>query len=191
MTETPDWRARKWAATHQRIYDAALELFQRHGFDAVNVGQIAREAGISVPTFYAHYPSKEHLLMQLPSAADFAAVLAGLHDDVPLADRFRQAVSLWMARWSAEFRDDALTRWRIVAATPSLRTRAAEFERASGHVVADAMPAGDGANPRPDAIVINAYMSAFTAALLAWADSDDRRALEEFVDEAFDALRER
>jgi AcrR family transcriptional regulator len=191
VTETPDWRGRKWAATHQRIYDAALGLFQRHGFDAVNVGQIAREAGISAPTFYAHYPSKEHLLMQLPSAEDFASVLAGLPGDGSLARRFRHAVAVWMARWSAEFREDALTRWRIVAATPSLRTRAAEFERASGHVVADAMPTGDGATPRPDAIVINAYMSAFTAALLAWADCDGGRALEEFVDEAFDALRER
>ena len=34
VTETPDWRARRWAATHQRIYDTALELFQQHGFES-------------------------------------------------------------------------------------------------------------------------------------------------------------
>ncbi|WP_324275189.1 TetR/AcrR family transcriptional regulator [Blastococcus brunescens] len=66
MTDTLDWRARRWATTHQRIYDTAIALFQELGFDAVNVGQIARGAEVSVPTFYAHYPSKEHLVMQLP-----------------------------------------------------------------------------------------------------------------------------
>lgn len=192
MSETPDWRARRWAATHQRIYDTALELFQREGFDAVNVGQIARAADVSVPTFYAHYPSKEHLVMAVPSAEDFGNVLAELPAELPVAVRFRQAVLAWMAQWSAEFRQDALARWRVIATTPSLRTRAAEFERTSGHVVADAMPVEPGAAPRTsDLIVINAYMSAYTAGLLAWADGNGERKLEELMDEAFDALEGR
>jgi AcrR family transcriptional regulator len=189
VTDTPDWRARRWAATHQRIYDTALQLFQEHGFDAVNVGQIARKSGVSVPTFYAHYASKEHVIMQLPSAVDFAGLLAGFPADLPIAMRFRQGVAVWMSQWTAEFRLDALARWRIIATNPSLRTRAAEFERTAGHVVADALPVAPGARARSsDVIVINAYMSAYTAALLAWADCDGERKLEEIVDEAFDAL---
>ncbi|WP_164704578.1 TetR/AcrR family transcriptional regulator [Blastococcus litoris] len=192
MSETPDWRARRWAATHQRIYDTALELFQREGFDAVNVGRIARSADVSVPTFYAHYPSKEHLVMQVPSAADFADVLVELPAELPVSVRFRQAVGAWIAQWSAEFRRDALARWQVIATTPTLRTRAAEFERTSGHVVADAMPVEPGAAPRTsDLIVINAYMSAYTAGLLAWADCNGERKLEELMDEAFDALEGR
>ena len=189
MSETPDWRTRRAAATHQRIYDVALELFRTEGFEAVNVGRIAKAAGVSVPTFYAHYPSKEHIVMQLPSADDFAALLADLPADLPVATRFRQGVLLWMSQWSPEFRQDALARWRVIASTPSLRTRAAEFERTSGHVVAGAMPLVPGTTPRTaDLIVINAYMSAYTAALLGWADSDGERKLEELMDEAFDAL---
>lgn len=192
MTETPDWRARRWAATHQRIYEAALDLFQEHGFDAVSVGQIARAASVSVPTFYAHFPSKEHVVMHLPSADDFAAFLAEFPGDLPIKARIRQSVPQWTAGWSEEFRDDALARWRIVATTPSLRTRAAEFERATGHVVADAIPVEPGTPARPaDAIVINAYMSAYTAALLAWADCDGERKLEELIEESFDALEQR
>jgi AcrR family transcriptional regulator len=185
VSETPDWRARRWAATHQRIYDAALELFQQHGFDAVNVGQIARAADVSVPTFYAHFPSKEHVVMNLPSAEDFTALLAEFPADLPVATRFRQAVPVWMAQWSPEYRQDALARWRIIASSPALRTRAAEFERTTAHVVADAMPT---AATRPDSIVINAYMSAYTAALLSWADCNGERKLEELMDETFDAL---
>ena len=57
-------------------------------------------------------------------------------------------------------------------------------------MVADALPTVPGGALRPaDAIVINAYMAAYTAALLAWADCNGERKLEELVDEAFGALR--
>ena len=190
MTETGDWRTRRWEATHQKIYDVALELFQQHGFEQVNVGQIAAGAGVSVPTFYSHFPSKEHLIMRLPTVHDFAALLAGQPTDLPLDERIRRAVPQWMATWSPEFRDDALERWRIIAATPGLRTRAAEFERATGNVVAEAMPTEPGRRlPPGDAIVINAYMSAYTAGLLAWADCNGETKLEELMEGAFEALR--
>jgi len=187
-----DWRARRWAATHQRIYDTALALFKEHGFESVHVGQIARAAGVSVPTFYAHFPSKEHMVMHLPSADDFADFLAEFPGELPIAARLRQAVPQWTAGWSQEFRDDALARWRIVATTPSLRTRAAEFERATGNVVADALPPDARRTPRQsEAIVINAYMSAYTAALLEWADGNGERKLEELIEQSFDALEQR
>ena len=189
MSNPQDWRTRKWEDTHRRIHQTALQLFQEHGFEQVSVGQIAGGAGVSVPTFYAHYPSKEHIVMQLPSAHDFAALLADQPSEAPLTDRFRRAVPLWMSEWTPEFREDALTRWRIIAATPSLRTRAAEFERASGGVLTDALATKPGTALRPaDSIVVNAYMCAFTAGLLAWADGDGERDIEEVMEETFGAL---
>ncbi|HET6858402.1 MAG TPA: TetR/AcrR family transcriptional regulator [Streptomyces sp.] len=190
MTDS-DWRSRKWDATHQRIYEVALQLFQQHGFERVNVGQIASAAGISVPTFYSHYQSKEHVIMSLPTTHEFAALLAGQPAELSLSGRIRRAVPQWLGTWTPEFREDALARWRIVAETPALRTRAAEFERTSGGLVADALPTEPGGVQRPsDAIVINAYMSAYTAGLLAWADCNGEHKLEELIEEAFDALQD-
>jgi AcrR family transcriptional regulator len=192
VTDTGDWRTRRWEATHQRVYDVAMDLFQEHGFERVSVGQIASSAKVSVPTFYAHYPSKEHVVMQLPTAHDFAPLLAGEPSELPLDERIRRAIPLWMTTWTPEFRADALARWRVIAATPALRTRAAEFERTTGGVVADALPTEPGKSlPPADAIVINAYMSAYTAALLAWADCDGERKLEDLIEESFDALGRR
>jgi len=188
-TGPEDWRSRKFEATHRRIYDVAIGLFQEQGFEQVNVAQIAKGADVSVPTFYAHFPSKEHLIMQVPSAEEFAALLASQPADLSLTERIRRAVPLWLSQWTPEFRADALTRWKIVAATPSLRTRAAEFERASGGLVAGALPTGGSA--ASDAIIVNAYMAAYTAALLAWADSDGALPLEDAVNEFFDALERR
>jgi AcrR family transcriptional regulator len=192
VSESPDWRTRRWAATHQRIYDVALHLFQTHGFEAVSVGQIAREAGVSVPTFYAHYPSKEHIVMQLPTAEEIHALIAGQPADLPVGERIRRAAPQWFASWTAEARDAQLARWRVIATTPTLRIRAAEFERTTAGLVADAIPAAQGGPLTPgEAVVVNAYLSALTTGVLAWADSNGEGKLEEYVDQAFDALEGR
>lgn len=188
MTD-PDWRSRRWDATHKRIYDAAMALFGEHGYERVNVGQIAAGAGVSVPTFYAHYPSKEHIVMQLPTAEQMAGLLATQGDELPLRDRLERIAPVWLAQWTPEEFEDILDRWRIIASTPSLRMRAAEFERTTAGMIAAALP-GDAAARQSGEIVINAYLAAFTSALLNWADCDGERKLEELMDEAFQAIRQ-
>jgi AcrR family transcriptional regulator len=188
VSGTQDWRARRWDDTHQRIYDAALRLFQEQGFEQVSVGQIAAAAGVSGPTFYAHYQSKEHLVMQLPTAEDLTAVLAAEPSDLPVGERIRRAVPVWFAAWTPEYRAAQLTRWRLIATTPVLRTRAAQFERTTAEMVADALPADRPAAGAAESVVINAYLTAYTAGLLAWADGNGERAPEELIDEAFDVL---
>lgn len=191
MSET-DWRSRRWEETHQRIYDTAIRLFQENGFDQVSVGQIATGTGVSVPTFYAHYPSKEHLVMQLPTAEEMHALLASQPSELPVADRIRQAVPVWFAGWTGDVREAQLARWKVIARTPSLRTRAAEFERATAGMVVDALPTRPGATLSPaDQVVVHAHLTAFTLGMLAWADGNGERKLEEVIDEAFDALQQR
>ena len=191
MSESGDWRSRRWEATHQKIYDAAMRLFQNHGFEQTSVAQIAAEAGVSVPTFYAHYPSKEHVVMQLPTAEEIGALVAALPAELPVRERVRHAVPLWLSAWTPEFREAQLVRWRIIAGVPGLRTRAAEFERVTAGLLTDALRAEPGNTFRPaDAIVVNAHMTALTAGALAWADCNGEHKLEELVDEAFEALQQ-
>ena len=189
MTGSGDWRSRRWETTHQRIYDVALELFQQHGYEQVSVGQIAKAADVSTPTFYAHYPSKEHLIMQLPRPEEVAALLDSQASGLPIGERIRQAAPAFFAGWDVPAQ---LARWRIIATTPSLRLRAAEFERLTAELVADALPSTSGTPAAPtDSILINAYLAAFTSGLLAWADGNGERKVEECVDEAFDAFERR
>jgi AcrR family transcriptional regulator len=192
VTERPDWRRRRWEATHQRIHDAALRLFQEQGFDRVNVGQIAAGAGVSVPTFYAHYPSKEHVVMQLPTREDMAAVGAALPAGLPIGERLKAAVRLFFASmtWTPELRAALLARWRIIASEPALRTRAAEFERITAQYLAEVLGSAPESPLSPaDIVVVNAYMAAYTAGMLAWAQSDGERDAQDLVAEAFEALR--
>lgn len=56
------------------ILDAAFELFLARGFDAVSTDLIAKTAGVSKATLYAHFTSKEALFSDilLRQCADFA-----------------------------------------------------------------------------------------------------------------------
>jgi AcrR family transcriptional regulator len=189
VAATSEARNRRWEATHQRIYDVAIELFLRDGFENVSVGQIAKGAKVSVPTFYAHYSSKEHLVMRPPTVEEISALMATQPASVPISDRLRKAIPLWFADWTPEFRQAQLVRWQLIASTPSLRTRAAEFERASAEMVAKALPAEPGATLTPaELMLISAQLVAYTFALLAWAEGNGERKLEELIEESFDSL---
>ncbi|CAN3131732.1 TetR/AcrR family transcriptional regulator [Mycobacterium sp. smrl_JER01] len=54
------------------LLDAAADLFLHHAYDAVTVGMVATEAGISGPGLYRHFHSKQALLI--------AVVEEGLHE---------------------------------------------------------------------------------------------------------------
>jgi len=192
VTGTPDWRARKRDETHQRIYETGMRLFAERGYDRVSVGDIAREAKVSVPTFYAHYENKEHIVMQMPSQDEVDRILSAQPSDVPLAERIRSGILAWIEHYSPEERDQLLARWRIVVATPGLRNQAATFERATAGLVSDALKADaePGSSPVAMDVVVAASLSAYTQIILRWAEADGRLSLEEVAEDVLAALRQ-
>lgn len=71
------------------ILDAAAELFLAQGFAAVSMDAVARQAGVSKATLYAHFPGKDALFAAMVAErcdrmAAEAAALAG-HGDGPEA----------------------------------------------------------------------------------------------------------
>jgi AcrR family transcriptional regulator len=53
------------AATRHRLLDAARELATEGGYDAVGMRNVAARAGVSAPTAYLYFSSKDHLLVDL------------------------------------------------------------------------------------------------------------------------------
>ncbi|MEM9825223.1 MAG: TetR/AcrR family transcriptional regulator [Planctomycetota bacterium] len=51
--------------TQQRILAAAKELFLRHGYSNTNLEDVAEAAGVTKPTVYSHFGSKEGLLLSM------------------------------------------------------------------------------------------------------------------------------
>ncbi|MED5813577.1 TetR/AcrR family transcriptional regulator [Mycolicibacterium sp. 050232] len=72
--------------TRERILGAAIAEFQASGMAGADVGAIVSAAGVAHGTFFFHFPSKEHVLLELESreetrmAAEFADFLENAHD---------------------------------------------------------------------------------------------------------------
>jgi AcrR family transcriptional regulator len=53
------------AATRHRLLDAARELATEGGYEAVGMRQVALRAGVSAPTAYLYFSSKDHVLVDV------------------------------------------------------------------------------------------------------------------------------
>jgi TetR/AcrR family transcriptional regulator, repressor for uid operon len=63
----PTSREARRLQTRQRILGAAIAEFKRSGMGAADVGAIVTSAGVAHGTFYFHFPTKEHVLLELES----------------------------------------------------------------------------------------------------------------------------
>lgn len=57
-------------ASREKILQAALEFFSRDGFRGAKLSEIAQAAGLTEPGLLHHFPSKNHLLMQVLDERD-------------------------------------------------------------------------------------------------------------------------
>lgn len=73
--------------TRLRLYEAALRLFAERGYHAVSVRDLVKELDLRASSFYAHVPSKQHLLEDLIRVGHeehrdaLGTALAGAGDD--------------------------------------------------------------------------------------------------------------
>ena len=82
-------RERQRLLTHQRILAAAASEFERVGVAHARVGHICRAARITRPTFYAHFPTKEDVVLEFQRRAADAiaeAILVRLAEAATLAE---------------------------------------------------------------------------------------------------------
>ncbi len=75
-------RERKKLQTRQLIAETARRLFIEHGFDAVPVTAVAREAQVSEATVFNYFPTKEDLVYQGMEAFE-AELLAAVRNRPP------------------------------------------------------------------------------------------------------------
>ncbi len=61
----PGRRQRQVDSTRKLLFEAAIAEFRRVGVSRACVARLAREAGVSRPSFYFHFPTKEHVLLEL------------------------------------------------------------------------------------------------------------------------------
>ena len=63
----PSAREARRLQTRERILGAAIAEFKRSGMAGAEVSAIVAAAGVAHGTFFFHFPSKEHVLLELES----------------------------------------------------------------------------------------------------------------------------
>src|SRR6185369_8829333 len=61
MSRTPNSRKEE---THERILDVAARAIRRHGYAGVGVADVMKEAGLTHGGFYAHFDSRDALIVE-------------------------------------------------------------------------------------------------------------------------------
>ena len=168
-----------------------MQLFLERGYEDVSVGEIARHAGVSVPTFYAHFDNKENVVLPLPDRRSVQAALAAHLDGGSVFSTVSDAMLAWLAAPQGRELAEMLDRWRVVVATPGLRLRAAEYERATATIVLESLPPATVTPERRLAteLVVIALFSTYTLILLRWAEEGGVRPPAEVAAEVLAALR--
>jgi len=69
-------RERQRLATRNRIFDVALAEIAERGLAGVRIEHVARKAGVTRPTIYAHFPAREDFLRELQHRSEASALEA-------------------------------------------------------------------------------------------------------------------
>jgi AcrR family transcriptional regulator len=81
-------RRNQRAATRERLFEAALAELREKGFTHAQIDRIAEAAGVVRGTFYFHFPTREHVLLELQrrAQAHLEEALEALDDDASVDD---------------------------------------------------------------------------------------------------------
>jgi AcrR family transcriptional regulator len=130
--------------TRARVLDAAIVEFKRAGAHSADINAIVEAAGVARSTFYFHFPTKEHVLLELIRrdedylAEELSRFLDTRHDLPVVLDEIIRLVVALETRWGAALFRDVISLYFSPAAPkdeswtkhPVFVLLAAEIERA-------------------------------------------------------------
>jgi AcrR family transcriptional regulator len=172
-------RERKKRELRERIYEAARALFQRQGFEATTVEQIAAAADVAPATFFNHYPSKQALLRamtgevferierivqeQLSQPGSVEERLAGF------ADRCARELGQWKGLAHDVLRELARSSTRPGETIPNVWHLASRFAA----LIEEGRRRGEVARGADPVFAAELFLGAFTAFVTRWLNEPD------------------
>lgn len=184
-------RERRKMRARRELAEVAVDLFERNGFAATTVDEIARAADTSESTFFRLFSRKEDVLFyDLPERlaamrADFAAP-----NHEPAWTTIRNAFINNARTWETVDGEFALARVRLFHKEPALIARYLEYCLEWEDAVAEIVARERGADPKTDLtsrLIAGATVSAFRAAFRAVLVGNGP-GLARYLETAFDEL---
>jgi AcrR family transcriptional regulator len=172
----------------RRLQQAALELFEEHGYEATTTAQIAARAGVTERTFFRHFPDKREALFHGEEAFRDAlsegvlAAPANLNAMAALAWAFARVEPML-----AENRGFSGPRAAVIAQSPALQERVLTKTAGLIDALAEAL-VQRGLEPGVASLAAQVGMAAFSHAARTWFE-DPAAGMETHLARAFEALQ--
>lgn len=184
-------RDRKKERTRGEIYQAAITLFIRRGFDAVTIEDICEAADVARATFFLHFPAKEALLTEYLRRAneEIAAMLAKHRGSATAALR---ASFKMLAGMAAQHPDVLRLVIREVLVRPPIRSRNDQQTGDLIELLADVVRRGQAsgefrARVNPVVAALSAC-AAFFGFVYAWVQREGRFDIEVSAAQALEVI---
>ena len=182
-------RERKKQRTREQIVEAAFRLFDKRGYHATTVADIAAAADIAPRTFFAYFPSKEAVVF-----FDYEPVIAALKVAIerrPEGESTIDALRRWLEESLPAERhesDKEQLRHCLIADEPGLAAHHRHLMSRFEDILREGV-ARDLGDP-PDSLRPKLVAAAATAALSGIGESgSDKAESMQFVDQALVFLR--
>jgi TetR/AcrR family transcriptional regulator, transcriptional repressor for nem operon len=181
----------KKETTHERIVEVAARAIRRSGYDGVGVADIMKEAGLTHGGFYAHFPSREALLVEAADRAGAEAV--GLFEQISASAPPEQAfTSMVRAYLSKEHLEGIETGCPVSALGSEMPRQAPAVRRAATRrikemidLIARQLPDWGQPNAHEQALIAAAAM---VGTMVLARAVDDRKLSDAFLDAAVKRL---
>jgi TetR/AcrR family transcriptional repressor of nem operon len=100
MRNLPNNRTAAKEASHERIVGVAARAIRRSGYDGTGVADIMKEAGLTHGAFYAHFASREAMLVEAAdrAGAEANAVAASVIAAVPPDQSLRALIQVYLSK---------------------------------------------------------------------------------------------
>lgn len=183
-------RERKKIQTRQAIRRAAYELFERQGYDATPVDQIAEAADVSPSTVFRYFPTKEDIVLTDEYDPLLEAAIRARPADESPVEAIRQGALAAMRHVMDSDVAELKQRTKLVREVPSLRGRQAEGMGRSARMLCSVLAerSGRDANDMELRVVTGAVMAALHEALMYWAEQGQQEDLIELIGRTLDVL---
>jgi AcrR family transcriptional regulator len=182
-------RERKKEKTRLAIQREALRLFEKQGYDATTIEQIADAVEISPSTFFNYFPSKEDVFVYDPYDPQVLEALAELPTEGSLTATFRRLSEMLSVLFERD-RDLLLLRMRLALETPELMGRLWE-EMESGQVMMQGVIAqrtGQDPDDLEVRVAARVLLGAIWESFLEWSRLDGKADLKQLVSRALDVV---
>jgi len=183
-------RTERMAGTRRMLIETSLELFARHGFDAVTSEEIAAAARVSSSTLFRYFATKESLLFA--GEYDYTSILCEAVERQPPERTDLDALiasMIELAPMMASVRDRVRTFNRVLSTSPALLGRERIHHRDNVAQLAAALAARR-RRPVDDAATILADVATTVLgrAHAHWLEQPDGTDLGDVIRDHFSAL---